>query len=98
MVVRQGDISDCMFVVKSGQVCILIDPSLTLAEGGTASASSGPKSGAAQQSSGTTTSNSTGNGCGSDSSNVADLDTKRLVQVSSHLSGKKAGRLTTCVN
>lgn len=26
---RQGDMSDCMYVIKSGQVCVLIDPSFT---------------------------------------------------------------------
>ncbi|WIA31934.1 hypothetical protein OEZ86_002793 [Tetradesmus obliquus] len=47
VLVRQGELADCLYVLKSGQVCILIDPNMTMAEvsstaGGTAADSTAP--------------------------------------------------------
>lgn len=66
VVLRQGDVADCMYVLKSGQVCILIDPSMTLAEGAGAEGSSrDDRSGGAREAV------PSGN----------EIDTKKLVQV-----------------
>lgn len=77
VVVRQGDVSDCMYVLKSGQVCILIDPSMTLADSSAAADSSSgsgeDKKSEAQRSSG---------GGASEVVSAGDtIDTKKLVQV-----------------
>lgn len=77
VVVRQGDVSDCMYVLKAGQVCILIDPSMTLAETNAAADSSSgsgeDKKSEAQRSSG---------GGASEVASAGDtIDTKKLVQV-----------------
>jgi hypothetical protein len=66
VVVRQGDVADCMYVIKSGQVCILIDPSMTLAEGAGAEGSSRD-----DRSAGAREAGAGGN----------EIDTKKLVQV-----------------
>lgn len=68
VVVRQGDVADCMYVLKSGQVCILIDPSMTLAEGAGAEGSGrDDKSGGARSGEAVPSGN--------------EIDTKKLVQV-----------------
>jgi hypothetical protein len=73
VVVRQGDVSDCMYVLKSGQVCILIDPSMTLEEANAAEGA-GVEGRRTQQSSG---------GGAAELPGGNEIDTKKLVQVSS---------------
>jgi hypothetical protein len=73
VVVRQGEVSDCMYVLKSGQVCILIDPSMTLEETN-AAAGGGVEGRRTQQSS--------GGGGAPELPSGDEIDTKKLVQVS----------------
>jgi hypothetical protein len=74
VLVRQGDVSDCMYVLKSGQVCVLIDPSMTLSAASSdinSSSTVGSISGTIWSSSGLTAPDGSG-----------ELDTKKMIQVS----------------
>jgi hypothetical protein len=75
-----------MYVVKTGQVCILIDPGLTLAEANAAESTSGAGS---RTGDGTRAASSTG--AASEPTTGSEIDTKKLVQVRRPAAGLLGG-------